>query len=97
MESIRKRCKPFHSDSSNIPVAIHLETRYNHAISKSFIALAWSSEVLTGAMFFLSLPAYAESLYSEAIMKRPTFTLSDIIIPFDIDRGDLKPADVIGR
>lgn len=30
-------------------------------------------------------------------MKRPTFTLPDIIIPFDIDRGDLKPADIIGR
>ena len=30
-------------------------------------------------------------------MKRPTFSLSDIIIPFDIDRGDMKPADIIGR
>lgn len=30
-------------------------------------------------------------------MTRPTFSLSDIIIPFDIDRGDIKPADVIGR
>ena len=30
-------------------------------------------------------------------MKRHTISLSDIIIPFDIERGDLKPADVIGR
>ena len=30
-------------------------------------------------------------------MKRHTLSLSDIIIPFDIERGDLKPSDIIGR
>ena len=30
-------------------------------------------------------------------MRRHTISLSDIIIPFDIERGDIKTADVIGR